>query len=300
MLRLGLCCTFRDEPVKFVTTTATYLQKQSPDAARAKLAGLCAANADSLLAALRYCHEKGIGDFRVNSGILPIKTHPTQGYELEDLPGGPAIIRRFKAAGAFVKKNGLRTGFHPDQFVVLNSPRPEVVQSSLEELEYQARVSEWIGADVINVHAGGAYGDKATALEQFRRNLARVSPRARKRLTVENDDKIFTPADLLPVCRSEELPLVYDVHHHRCNPDGMTEEEATTAALATWNREPLFHLSSPLEGWKGRDTRRHHDYIDIRDFPKFWRSLDITVEVEAKAKEVAVLRLARQLKRGTP
>jgi UV DNA damage repair endonuclease len=55
-------------------------------------------------------------------------------------------------------------------------------------------------ADVVNVHGGGAYGDKQRALAEFARNLDRLSSKARKRLTVENDDKIFTPADLLPIC----------------------------------------------------------------------------------------------------
>ena len=73
--------------------------------------------------------------------------------------------------------------FHPDQFVVLNSLRPVVVQASLREIEYQAEVAEWVGADVINIHGGGGFGDKPRALADFARNLARISPRARSRLT---------------------------------------------------------------------------------------------------------------------
>lgn len=224
-----------------------------------------------------------------------MKTHPQQGYDVSDLPDGDEIIRRFKKCRSFAKKNDLRTCFHPDQFVVLNSQRPDVVESSIKELEYQAEVAEWIGADVINIHGGGAFGDKKKALDDFARNLDRLSARARKRLTVENDDKIYTPADLLPVCRSTGIPLVYDVHHHRCNQDDLTIEEATEQAITTWKREPLFHISSPIEGWKGPHPERHHDYIDMKDFPKCWRDLDVTVEVEAKAKELAVLKLAGEL-----
>jgi UV DNA damage endonuclease len=77
----------------------------------------------------------------------------------------------------------------------------------------------------------------------------------------------------------------------------MSEEEATRQTLTTWNREPLFHISSPLEGWKGPKPHRHGDYINIRDFPAFWLGLDATVEVEAKAKELAVKRLAKALAR---
>jgi len=286
---------FRDEPIRFVTTTATAIGRmQRPDALK-KLSRLCVQNAESLLAALQFCASNGIGCFRVNSQILPIRTHPSFGYEVADLPDGDEIVRRFEACGEFARKHNVRTCFHPDQFVVLNSPRLDVVEKSVQELEYQAEVSEWIGADVINIHGGGAYGDKAKALADFARNLDRLSSRVRSRLTVENDDKIYTPAELLPVCKATGIPLVYDVHHHRCNPDDLSEEEATRQAIATWNREPLFHLSSPIEGWHGPKPERHHDFIDVNDFPKCWSALNITVEVEAKAKEVAVLKLLREL-----
>jgi UV DNA damage endonuclease len=295
MIRLGLCCMFRDEPIKFVTTTAASIGKMKRPDSLAKLSRLCMENADALFAALHYCTDNGIGCFRVNSQILPIKTHPTCGYKVDDLPDGDEIVRRFKACGRLVKKHNLRTCFHPDQFVVMNSPRPDVVEKSVQELEYQAEVAEWIGADVINIHGGGAYGDKPKALADFARNLDRLSSRARSRLTVENDDKIFTPTDLLPVCRATGIPLVYDVHHHRSNQDGLSEAEATEQAIATWDREPMFHISSPIEGWEGPKPERHHDFIDVKDFPECWRRKNITVEVEAKAKEVAVLKLKKEL-----
>jgi UV DNA damage endonuclease len=87
------------------------------------------------------------------------------------------------------------------------------------------------------------------------------------------------------VCKAEGLPLVYDVHHHRCHPDDLTEEQATVQAAATWNRQPLFHISSPLNGWDGPNPERHHDFIDAKDFPRCWRKRDLTVEVEAKARD---------------
>jgi UV DNA damage endonuclease len=179
----------------------------------------------------------------------------------------------------------------------LNSPKPEVVEQSISELEYQAEVAEWVGADVINIHAGGAYGDKKAALKQLRRGLDRLSDNVRRRLTLENDEKSYTPADLLRFCTSVGIPFVYDVHHHRCNPDRFSVEEATSRAIATWDREPVFHISSPLEGWKGPQPNRHHDFINTRDFPQCWCDLNVTVEVEAKAKEVAIKRLRTALEK---
>ncbi len=59
--------------------------------------------------------------------------------------------------------------------------------------------------------------------------------------------------------------------------------------------EPVFHISIPLNGWRGEHSRKHHDYLQMRDFPDCWRNLDVTIEVEAKAKELAVQRLMRAL-----
>lgn len=295
MIRLGLCCQFSEEPIKFFTTTATSLLKMGKPEAHLKLSRLCLANARSLAKALEFCALHNIGSFRVNSQILPVKTHPQVGYAISDLPDSKEIIKVFEQCKQIALKHHLRTVFHPDQFVLLSSPNADVTGRSIADLDYQAEVSEWIGADVINIHGGGAYGNKVTALEQVAANLKLLPGRVRSRLTFENDDKIYTPQDLLPLCTAHSLGFVYDAHHHRCNPDDLSIEEATRQALATWQREPLFHLSSPKYGWKGTRPNEHHDYIDIEDFPACWRTLTITVEVEAKAKELAVLRLSDQL-----
>ena len=295
MIRFGLCCIFRDEPIKFRTTTATAVSKINRFDGLRKISDLCKNNANSLHVALQFCDKNDIRNFRVSSNILPLKTHPVLGYKAEDLPDGEHIIDLFKKAGEYAKSKNIRTSFHPDQFVVLSSQKPEVVVQSLQEIEYQSEVAEWINADVVNIHGGGAYGDKQKALSDFSRSVDRLSERARIRLTIENDDKTYTPSDLLPLCTNLGIPLVYDVHHHRCNKDELSIEQATEQALITWNREPMFHLSSPIEGWTGRQPNRHHDFIDIKDFPTCWLNLNITVEIEAKAKEVAILQLRKHL-----
>lgn len=299
-LRLGLCCLFKDEPIRFRTTTAAACRRLSPDDRAAKLADICRSNAASLRAALAYCAGHGIGAFRVNSQILPLKTHPDVGYDLHDLPDGEEIVEQFRQCGRLATELSLRLSFHPDQFVVLSSPRDAVVDNSLAEIEYQAEVAEWIGADVINIHGGGAYDSPAAALDRFARSLERLTPRARSRLTVENDDKIYAVEPLLPLCRREGVPLVYDVHHHRCRPDSLSVEEATELARATWTREPLFHISSPKDGWAGGRCQRHHDFVDPADFPDCWLGWPLTVEVEAKAKEQAVDQLRRSLSAREP
>lgn len=294
-LRLGLCCQFAREPIKFRATTATAMLRLPRPARLARLAELCRANAEALQASLDFCASHGIGAFRISSQILPVKTHPEAGYAMDDLPGGAEIMARFRECGRFARANHLRLSFHPDQFVVLNSPNPRTLAHSLAELNYQAEVAEWVGADTINLHGGGAYGDKAAALRALRGNIEDLPEPVRVRLTLENDDKVYTPSDLLPVCAGTSVPLVYDVHHHRCLPDGLSVAEVTDRARNTWPAEPLFHISSPLAGWDGPRPERHHDYIDPADFPEEWLGWPLTVEVEAKAKELAVARLRASL-----
>jgi UV DNA damage endonuclease len=297
MIRLGLCCIFMEAPIKFRRTTAAHLSKFERTEQRRLLAELCQHNAQALAQALVYCRDNGIGAFRINSQILPLITHPQMGYPIQDLPGYKKIIDAYRDCGAFARRHDIRTSLHPDQFVVIASPRADVRRKSLEELVYQAMVAEWVNADVINIHGGGSYGDKPASLKRLTSVVRDLPAAVFSRLTLENDDRTFSPEDLLPVCRAAGVPLTYDVHHHRCLPDGLSVEAATRAALKTWQREPLFHLSSPLE----RDTetvdRRHADYIDVEDFPKTWRHLEITVDVEAKAKELAVMKLKEDLHR---
>ncbi|MGD8980315.1 MAG: UV DNA damage repair endonuclease UvsE [Desulfobacterales bacterium] len=295
MLRFGLCCIFHKEPIKFRRTTAKYLQTFSRNQQLEYLAEICRHNAHSLYNALRYCSDHDIKDFRINSQILPLKTHPDAGYSMEDLPFHDQIIQTFKDCGRFCKKHDIRTTFHPDQFILLSSPSSKVIQRSMADLIYQAEVAEWVNADVINIHGGGAYGDKSTSMQRLRKRIEQLPEAVRSRLTLENDDRIYTPKDLLPVCRDMEIPLVYDVHHHRCLPDGRGVEKTTELTVGTWSREPLFHLSSPKHGWDSGKPGNHHDYIDVDDFPVCWMNLDITVEVEAKAKELAVLKLKQDL-----
>jgi UV DNA damage endonuclease len=299
LMRFGLCCLFKQKKISFRTTTAKALLTMSRSEQLLKLSGICHDNARNLLRAVHACHELGIGAFRIMSPLFPRMTHPEVGYELRELPDGGAIIQLLGATRIFASQFDLRLSFHPDQFVVLSSPHPAVVASSIRELEHQAYLAEEVGADVINIHAGGVYGDKLGALERFSQVFVDLPEAIRTRLTLENDDQSYTVRDLLPICARLLIPLVYDVHHHRCNPDGLSVEEATRLAGETWQmvgREQYCHLSSPRAGWAAGDPKPHADYIEFADVPACWLGRTMTVDIEAKAKELAVVKLITELK----
>ena len=291
-IRWGLCCQFLDSPIRFRTATHRYVATLEPDVRRVYLTAIARDNAAALDAAVRRCTELGIGAFRINSQILPLATHPESGYGLEDLDEDGSIAAAFLEAGARARASDVRLSFHPDQFVVLNSEQERVVASSVAEMDAQARVAELVGADVLTLHGGGAAGGIPAALERLERGIERLPAPARARLALENDDRSFTPEALLPLCERLGVPFVYDVHHHRCNADALDVDEVSLRAAASWGpREPYFHVSSPRAGVDGGNLRPHADYVNPADVPDSWRTMRLTVDVEAKAKERAVLAL---------
>lgn len=300
-MRFGLCCLFKQESIRFRTTTAKTLSGLPRDERLVKLSGICLDNVRNLQLAVAAVQRLGIGAFRIMSPLFPRMTHPQVGYRLADLPDGDAISELCSTIRSLAQEHDIRLSFHPDQFVVLSSPHPQVVANSMRELVYQAELAEALGVEVINIHAGGVYGDKLQALARLCRIFADLPATVRRRLTLENDDISYSVRDLLPVCEKLAIPLVYDVHHHRCNPDGLSINEATRLAGETWqsvDREQYCHLSSPRAGWGSSDPKPHADYIDPADFPPCWAGRSMTVDIEAKAKELAVVRLMAQLKNG--
>jgi UV DNA damage endonuclease len=164
------------------------------------------------------------------------------------------------------------------------------VAAAVRELDFMAELCDVLGADALTVHGGGRAGGTAAALDRLARGLDRLGDRARALVALENDDRLFAPADLLPLCRSAGVPLVYDVHHHRCHPDALSVREATEAAAATWGaREPWTHVASPRDGWTAPNPRPHAPLVDPADFPAEWLGRRMTIDVEAKDKERAVL-----------
>ena len=296
-IRWGLCCQFLDAPIRFRSATHRYVSSLDGDRRRAYLSDVVRSNAIALAHAVERCVELGIGAFRINSQILPLATHPATGYTLDDLDDGDVIRRSFRAAGELARLREVRLSFHPDQFVVLNSERDDVVRSSVRELEYQGELAELVGADVLCLHVGGATGGPEAAVARFERGLERVSARVRALLAVENDDRLFSVREIGALYARTGLPLIYDVHHHRCHGDGLSVSEATALMAESWGaREPYAHLSSPRDGWNAANPRPHAAYVDPADVPDAWLALPrLTVDVEAKDKERAVVAIMRDV-----
>jgi len=302
IFRLGLCCIFNKENIRFRHLTAASLKSLSKKEAFKKISEICLHNARSLLLSLETINKLNIKAFRILSQFFPLCTHPEYSYDIGSLPDRREIESVLDSVRKYRFDNDIRLSFHPDQFVVLSSPHGHIVENSVRELEYECLAAELTGAENVNVHAGGVYGDKKESLKRLVRVYKKLPSTIKKHLTFENDDISYNFEDILFLASETGAPPVYDVHHHRCNPDRLSIEAATEKAVAFWTslgREPHFHISSPKDGWNSRNPRKHSDYIDIKDFPECWFGLytKVTIDVEAKAKESAVSDLARKLLR---
>ncbi|MBB4660710.1 UV DNA damage repair endonuclease UvsE [Conexibacter arvalis] len=256
--------------------------------------------------------------YRMSSDLVPYGSHP----ELTRFHGQvERCAERLAALGERARTAGLRLSFHPGQYVVLNSEDADVRRAAARDLELAASVLDAMGLGpeaVVVLHVGGAAGGTAAALDRFLAGAEQLSAAARARLVVENDDRRFGLRDVLALSERSGLRVVWDVHHHRCHdPDGIPEAEALALALATWRDSgavPKIHWSSPRTAVEERSRRvgrrvertlvlpplrAHADLVDPIAFAQFLTGPgadgDYDVMLEAKAKDVALLRLRDQL-----
>jgi UV DNA damage endonuclease len=249
--------------------------------------------------------------FRLSSSTVPYGTHP----DLPQLDYRRQIDEcgdELDALGAKARRLGLRLSTHPGQYTVLDAPDATLRAKSALDLEQDALLLDALGqppeASVV-VHVGGAYGDREAALARWATEYERLSERAQRRVVVEHDETSFTLADVLRLHERTGVKVVYDLHHDRCNPSpglGLAD------AYATWPAgvRPKAHLSSPRTELrtvgKGKAARLVPPLLDQHaDFATPWDLRDLLaaapgpldVVVEAKAKDLAVLWLRRQLER---
>lgn len=280
-------------------TAAAFAKLEDREAALRKLERIARGNLANTLRLLKHSVAHGIRVYRFSSRLIPLLGHEMLG----DWDPVPRLAEPFAAIGAYVREHGLRVGFHPDHFTVLSTPRPDVLAKSVADLDRHVRMLEQMGLDErakLNVHIGGAYGDKARTLERFFRQFAALPERIRSRMMLENDDKTFTAAETLDACEKLGVPMVLDIHHHAVNHLGEAAEALWPRILATWEGRgvpPKIHASSPRSA---QDPRSHADEVHLPDLLGFLRSIagitpELDVMIEAKRKDGALFKLMEQL-----
>jgi len=257
---------------------------------------LTLANAKDLNQIVQWNVLNGYNFFRITSGLAPWKSE----YKWEDLKDLDEIKAYLRSVGWVANTHKLRITSHPGPFNVLTSPHEHVVENCIGDLTMHGDVFDMIGLsrtpfNKINIHIGGAYGDKPKSMERFCKNFERLPNRVKSRLTVENDDKqsMYSVKELYDGIYSNiGVPIVFDYHHHRFCDGGLSEQEALELAISTWPEgiTPATHYSESRSVEQEDDKIRpqaHSDYVyeKINTYGN-----DIDIMIKAKHKELAVAR----------
>jgi len=255
---------------------------------------LTLANAMDLDKIIDWNILNGYKFFRITSGLAPWKSE----YEWTDLKDLKRIQMYLHSAGVKVDTHGMRITCHPGPFNVLTSPHEHVVENCIGDLTMHGETFDMMNLtrtpfNKINIHIGGAYGDKETSMERFCKNFERLPDSVKTRLTVENDDKasMYSVKDLYyGVYKRIGIPIVFDYHHHRFCDGGLSEKEALEMAISTWSDGivPVVHYSESRSKEQLDESIRpqaHSDYV--YDYIDNYGH-DIDIMIEAKRKELAV------------
>ena len=277
-----------------------------------------------LRAIFDYLVEHEVRMYRMSSDLCPYGTHP-------DLPQFHNQVAECSAEladlGRQARGLGIRLSFHPSQYVILNSPDPKLTAKSVADLVAQAEMLDRmeLGPEaVLVIHVGGTYGDRASSCRRWAETYPTLPEPVRRRLVLENDDIRFGAGDVLAIHEATGVPLIFDHQHFWClNPEGLDLRETLARFLATWPAgvRPKIHYSSPRTEFrevkrKDRKTGKtatatlppiwsgHADFVNPFELTTFLRLagdlVNFDVMLEAKAKDLALLRVRRDLVRFAP
>ena len=302
-MKLGYACickTLSEQPKsKRVTTNRTFRKATFEEKGLSHASAVFLQNSKDLLKILKWNEQHNIKFFRLSSQIVSWATE----YQLVDLPDYEEIERVLFECGMFIEEHGMRVTSHPDHFVKLASPKEDVVRNSIRDLEIHGEVFDLLCLPrnhyaKLNIHVGASYGDKPKALDNFCRNVDRLSDAVRSRLTVENDDRasLYSALDLMEVYERTGLPIVFDKHHHHFNTGGLSEKEAQALSLSTWGDiTPVAHYSQSRATEYNDPRIKAHAHSDSYWTPVDTYGHDVDVMLEAKHKNIALFKMRELL-----
>ncbi len=293
-VRLGYACNTVTLDITSCKTTTYTNYASNPDLN--KLDNLIVSNLINLKKLLIYNLKNDIHFFRISSGLIPLATKKEVEFD---------YIKKYQKyydeINYFLKD--IRVDFHPDQYTVLNSVKKEVIENSINNLEYHYNLLKAMNVPykLILLHVGSSVFGKAKSIERFIKTFKTLPIHLQKCIAIENDDKVYNIEDCLCISKKIDIPVVLDYHHHICNKSDTDIMYLLESVFKSWNGiNPKMHFSSPKSKLK-KEFRTHHDYINVFefiDFLKILKSFDKNVDImiEAKKKDEALFKLIRELK----
>jgi len=261
-----------------------------------RLRALIAQNLNALDAILQHNVKNGWLLFRIGSGVIPFGSHP-----VNQLEWWREYAPELRALGDYARAHQLRLSIHPGQYTVLSSPDEKIRAAARAELTYAARVLDSLGVDHTNkivLHVGGAYGDKAAAIERFNVEISQLPSSVHQRLVLENDERTYSAEEVLAIAQQNGVPMVFDNLHHAANPGTVPLQELLPQIFSTW-RTPdgnaKVHFSSQAPGAR---MGKHAEFADAGEFCRWVRlwghAGEFDVMLEAKGKDRALEKLLKE------
>lgn len=256
-------------------------------------------NLNCLFKILQYNVQNDFFFFRISSDLVPFASHPVCTFDWAGHFRG-----ELRKIGEFIREHNIRISMHPDQFVVINALKKDVVERSVKELEYHCTVLDKMSLDrtaKIQIHLGGVYGDKGSAMDRFIARYNSLSTSLKNRLVIENDDRSYSLKDCLAVHHKIGIPIIFDVFHHQCLNNGETLRQGLELAGNTWTKADGIPMVDYSSQQRGQRPGSHAKTLNPAMFKKFLHEisgLDFDLMLEIKDKETSALK-ALEILRAT-
>ena len=293
-MNLGYACINTALSANKIFTNRTMRRKTFDANGEDYVSDLALANVKDLKTIIQWNNEMGIKLFRLSSQIFPWSDE----YDVKGLKDYDEIAELMLEIGKIAKDAGQRLTMHPGPYNCLASPTKKVVEKTIRELNFHSEQFNMMGYDPspynkINIHVGGAYGDKKGTLDAFCHNFNLLNEDTKKRLVIENDDSPneYSVNDLYwGIYKQIGIPITFDYFHHKFNTGDLTEEEALRMASTTWPEgiAQCCHYSESRRKEKLDESIRPQAHSDIIYEKIQTYGLEPDIVIEAKLKEQAI------------
>jgi UV DNA damage endonuclease len=255
-------------------------------------------NLNCLLEILHYNIDHGLYFFRISSDIIPFASHPIFQIQWKD-----CFSRQLNELGHLIKENDIRISMHPDQFVLLNSPNPSIINNSIKELDYQSGFLDELDLEStakIQIHVGGVYQNKEESIKRFIETYkSSLSNKIKSRLVIENDDYRFDLFDCLRISKEIGIPVILDIFHNECLGQ-IPVRDAINFAAETWQDGDGTLMIDYSHQEPNSRKGKHSNTLNPDLFEKFicnTKGMDFDIMLEIKDKEKSAIQAKLLLER---
>lgn len=289
-VKIGYACINLD------TNPSSYKTCRKQNITEEKLREIIEHNLLVLEKSIDYNIKNQIKMFRVSSSLIPFGSSSLNTLDWQQ--EFKAVFRRIRHK---ISQHAIRISMHPGQYTVINSPDPLVVKSSIAELDYHAKIIEFLAPTANSkmiLHIGGIYNDKQAAMQRFIDVYQNeLSDSIKRYLIIENDDRLYTIEDALLISNQTGIPVVFDNLHHAINPSLQTQSmsKILESVVNTWKTidgKPKMHYSQQA---KGKRIGAHSDTINLKifmdDFRNIYDLVDVDIMLEVKDKNRSAIKV---------